>query len=130
MSSHYRELLSEQDARDYSDMQDQQEAERWNRERHDEMPDPDRSTTGRACHRISRPQEHAPGPAALAGRNQRIREHRAAPLAEQLPATPSRAVGRSRPITGEEYSQRVLFIRMNEQEALEELDRAEDAAGR
>jgi hypothetical protein len=125
MSSHYRELLSEKDARDYSDMQDQQEAEAWNRERHDDMLDPDRSTTGRACHRISRPQEHAPGPAALAGRNQRIREHRAAQL-----ATPSRAVGRTRPITGEEYSQRVLFLRIHGQEALEELDRFEDAAGR
>lgn len=107
MSCHaYRELCEEQDARDYSDMLDQQEADRWNRERHDDM-----LVT-----------------AALAGRNQRIRRQRAAQQAEQLPATPSRARGRSKPITGDEYTQRSLFLRMNGQEALDKLDREEDEA--
>jgi hypothetical protein len=109
MSRHeYHQTLSEQDSRDYSDMQDHQEADRWQRERHDDML-------------IT---------AALAGRNQRIREQRAAQLAEQLPATPSRAIGRAKPITGEEYTQRATYLRMNGQEALEELDRIEDTIGR
>jgi hypothetical protein len=100
------EACTEQDARDYSHFLDQQHADQWQREREDDM-------------QIT---------SALATRQARIRQQRATEQAEQLPATASRAYGRSRPIAGDEYTQRALFLQMNGQEALAARDLQEAEA--
>jgi hypothetical protein len=104
VSREFREQLSEADARDYSDYLDREDADRWQRERHDDMA-------------IT---------AAMAARRERIHLQRAAEREEQearLPATPSRLLGGSPPITGHAADDRARILRTYGQSYINQTDR-------